>query len=191
MAAIGSITVVEEPENEPVTVPEMRDHCRIDVNDDNEYLAALIVAARRYFENRTGLLLAQQTIRQRHHCFPCGMIRLQRMPVSSVEVKYIDADGAEQTLDDDAIQTNFEDTIPAIAPSPGTSWPATESGRLGAVWIDIEGGYETCPADLKQGVKMLAAHWYAQREPVSEKSMSNVPLTVEAIIGMNSTALIP
>lgn len=190
--SLGSITVVEAPETEPVTVAELRAHCRIDHADDNSYLSALITAARKYVEDRTGKLLAEQTIHQIHDEFPCGAtpIKLQRMPVSSVEVTYIDEDGAEQTMDEDLIQTSLNATIPLIAPVPDEDWPDTESERLGAVTIEITGGYETCPADLKQAIMMLAAHWYANREPVTEAKLSEVPLSVEAIIGINASPLI-
>lgn len=187
---LGTIEVVEQPEAEPVTVAEMREHCRIDHNDDNTYLASLITAARQHVEAATGKIIGEQTLRQKHDCFPCGAIQIQRSPVSEVEVSYTDGSGDSQTMDEDDIQTQLDGSIPLVAPAPGTNWPSTQRDRIGAVTITITGGYETCPDMLKHAIKMLAAHWYANREAVADKSMSEIPFTVEALIATHISPLI-
>lgn len=189
MAELGSIAVVEAPEDEPVTVAELREHCRIDHNEDNTYLSGLITAARVHVESRTGKLIGEQTVRQIHDSFPCGRILLQRTPITSVEITYIDTSGDEQTMDEDDIQTNLDSPVPIVAPAPETDWPSTQCGRIGAVTITCEGGFASCPKDLKQAILMLAAHWYTHREAVSATRMSEVPQTVDAILGIYASPL--
>lgn len=56
-----------------------------------------------------------------------------------------------------------------------------ETGRTLWELEGMGGGY--FPRALKQAIRMLAAHWYNQREAVSSVQMSAVPYSLQTLIG--------
>lgn len=58
MSAPGYAVVVE-PSEEPITLAEARDHCRVDHDGQDTYLTRLIQTARRHIEGHAGPLVTQ------------------------------------------------------------------------------------------------------------------------------------
>ena len=59
-ASIGVYELIDPPATEPVTVAEAKAHARIDIDDDDAMVAALITAARQWVEDTTGRCLITQ-----------------------------------------------------------------------------------------------------------------------------------
>jgi len=152
----------------PVTVIEARKHLRVDLTDDDVEIYNLIRRATEYAEDYTGRAFCDQVFTK--YCDAWAMkFALHRRPIVSVDsVKYIDANGTQQTL---ATSVYRVDTAGGrITLAYGQSWPMLRY-VTNAVEIAYTAGYGTTqspagvvPEDLKHAVLMLVASWYEQKE---------------------------
>jgi len=152
------------PGEEPVTLDEIKLHLDVARDDQDEMLGSMIMAAREWVENYTGLILVKRTVSQAFDSFG-AVCDLYAWPVaagSSVIVEYADSTGAEQAIADARLNTLRR---PArVYPAFGASWPTAFNG---SVSVTVEAGYAT-PADvpyaLKAAIKIMVADFYANRE---------------------------
>lgn len=71
------------------------------------------------------------------------------------------------------------------------AWPIPSAGLSAAngVVITFVAGYapaasvSTAPADLKQAIKLLTAHWYENHEDAQEADLKSMPFAVDALTG--------
>jgi uncharacterized phiE125 gp8 family phage protein len=183
---MSSLVRVVEPATDPVSVAEAKEHLRVDLDDENDYIAGLIAAATSAVEERTGRQLVSATWRLKLDGFP-PEIRLTRVPVVSVSsVTYLDAAGDSQTLSPDNYQVDTDSQIPRILPEPDTYWPVTESGRVNAVTVTFVAGYGTAadvPERAKLAIKLLVGHWFYQRAIVNVGNIvSKIPESLDALM---------
>lgn len=167
-----SLTLLEAPSAEPLSVAECRLQCRIDDNVLDSLIAVYIAAARAQAEFKTRRRFITQRWRQTIDCFPVsGDVRLEVPPVRSVQaVTYVDVAGATQALNsslwvlDAAVLPGF------LLPAYGTSWPATLDAP-NAVSIDLTAGYGAAdtdvPADLRLWMLMVVGFCVAHPEAVN------------------------
>ena len=179
-----SLRLTTAPAGEPLrVVPDIRDHCRL--TDDEAAassldLASKIQAARTACEiaTRRQLITATWTLvldtwTEEGVRFADGL-RLPRPPLQSVtSVKYIDADGNQQTWAQDAtgytVDTPSGETCSKgrIYPSYGVDWPALR-GQPNAVEVEFVAGYgddpEDVPARLREAMKRYVGELYERRE---------------------------
>lgn len=164
---------------EPVTLAEARAHCRVLSTDEDTLITALIIAAREWVENFTGHILVQREVTQRLSCFRHP--RLFAWPIAddaTVTATYVDSDGATQPLT--GARLIFGNGWAELATAFGSTWPTS----YGPATVTVEAGYATAddvPRSMKQAILLLVGHWFANRESVSDKPMTEAPLTVEAL----------
>lgn len=105
-------------------------------------------------EHKTGRALIHQTWELTLDAFPAsGAIRLPPARLASVDhVKYRDVDGVLQTLHPDDYMVDAKSEPGWILPSPGVTWPATDS-RIGAVEVQYVCGYGPTEADVPAAIK--------------------------------------
>lgn len=176
------------PSVTPISLTEAKLHLRIDSNDEDALVTALVSSAVAYFDGYSGVLgraLVTQTWQQDFSAFGDMM----RLPVgdllSVVSVSYYDSTNAQQTLGP-SVYTAFSDTIgPYITLKPGQAWPSTYA-RHDAVRITWTAGYGPAAADvpytLRTAMLLLVGHWYANREATTVgDSASELPLAVASI----------
>lgn len=172
---------------EPVTTAEAKSHLRVSIATDDTLIDNLVVAAREWFEVATwrGLVADDEAV-EKFDRFP-RIIRLKNAPLRSVTtVEYIDINGSSQTVDD--YQEDAVTEPGRIIPVYGGSWPSTRE-QLNAVTITYKSGYVNAaavPKSIKQGILMLVAHWYENREGVTDVIMREIPLAVKTLANMNS-----
>lgn len=162
------LIIITAPTEEPVTLAEAKLHCKVDGTDDDTLLTALIVAARQQAEHRLGRALCTQTLEKVLDIFPDG-IKLPMPPAVSVtSVKYLDADGTEQTLSG-ASYTLDKDSAPGwLVPAYGLSWPDTRAVP-NAVRVRYVAGYGAAtavPQSIKAWMLMAISTMYGQREAI-------------------------
>ena len=192
----GYWTLVTPPVQEPVSQTEAKLHLRVEHEDENTLIDALIAAARQHVEAVTGRALLTQTWDLVLPGFPLsGVIELPKAPLQSVtSITYVDPDGVLRTLDPSQylVQTPAG---PHAAPGritrpPNVAWPATEASRLDAVMVRFVAGYGSSGADvpeaIRQALLLLIGHWYENREAVSGAvggaAMADVPFGAEALL---------
>ena len=176
-----ALNITTEPTTEPLTTQEVKDHVRVDISDDDDYIDALITAARKSAETFTNRQFITATYTLNLDRFPRGkngtVIKLSRPPIVSVTtVKYFDIDGAQQTLVADTdYQVDVLSEPGRLAPAPSTFWPSVQAQRLNPIEIIYIAGYGAAgavPQGIKQALLLLVGHWYERRETVLVGSIS-------------------
>jgi len=193
---------------EPVSLEEVTQHVRIDSIEDHAYLSELISVAREYVDSVTGWisnatgwtltaanwqdLFDVPTSKQDSFVDPIyGLtspsdpqyaIKIQKHPLVSVSsVKYYDATSNTLTtlpLEEYRVFTNGAIGYIQLVKSP----PATFD-RIDAVQIVFTAGKQDANPITKHSVKMLVAHLYENRVPVSFGAVAAaIPYTLEALI---------
>lgn len=172
------LTTTIAPSVEPVTLAEARSHLRLEAtgspasHEDDDYISALIQAAREQVETDTGRALVQRTYKLRLNTWAYE-IQLPYPPLLSVSsVKYYDMDGTLQTLSTDVYDVETDETPGLIRLAYGQSWPSHQ-GRENAIEITYTSGYqsgspddlrENVPASLKQAILLIIGDLYENRE---------------------------
>lgn len=194
-------SLVTASATEPLTIEQASEHVRIDSNDDLVYLESLIGVAREYVEAVTGkvsTLATYKLVAPSWHSLINGddnrltiparniySIPVYRTPLVSVtSIKYYPPNTESQTTisaSDYRVITTTEPGIIQFKESP----PSVED-RPDAIEIVFVAGYaDSCntPPGLKHAQKMLVAHWYEQRVPVSTGgSVNEIPFTLKTLI---------
>lgn len=182
-----SLTLSVAPTTEPVTSDEMKSHLYVSGTDHDTYIASLIKAARSAIESETNRALMTQDWVLTLDRFPSGVIELPYPPIQSIqEIAYTDSNGDAQTLDAANYQLDTAAEPGRLAPARLCSWPTTDGETLGAVSITYRAGWTSAddiPPELLQAIKLLAGHWFENREEVVVgTTASQLPFAVRAIV---------
>lgn len=145
--------LITGPAVEPVTLAEAKLHLRVEHDADNALIGSMIAAARMAAEHETGRLLITQTWEEVLDAFPAE-IALHTGPVLAIaSVKYIDAAGAEQTLDPSAYALDNVGVPAWLTPAYGTDWPAPRD-VVNAVKVRYTAGYGAAGSDVPELIRM-------------------------------------
>jgi hypothetical protein len=156
-------TLIAGPGGEPLTLAEAKAWCRIDSDDEDALLTALIAAARLQVESMTGRALLQQSWRLTLDCPKGRVIELPVVPVLAVSAASADGEAIEVTIQGDSV----------LLPDEG----------YGTLEIDYTTGYgeeaDAVPQDLKQALLGLVAYWFENRDA----STASTPAGLERLLG--------
>lgn len=173
------------PETEPVTLEEMKEHLRLDGAEEDALIESLIASARQYAEALTCRQLVTATWRLTLDAFPAGCIVLPRPRLQEVlSIQYVDAAGDTQTLAPELYQVDAESEPARLSPAFNTFWPGTRH-QMNAVVVTIRCGYGAAadvPAGVKTAIRMLAAHYYENREAATDVQLLPVPMAVKSLL---------
>lgn len=188
------------PASEPITTTEAKLHLRVDADDDDDLIDALIQAAREHVETFTGRALMTQTwdlkLASFYDCAAydsdANVIWLPKPPVQSVtSVTYLDSNGDSQTWT--ASSTGYLTDLPTdpkgqrarIYPAYAISYPTTRTIQ-NAVTIRFVSGYASAaavPESIKAAMKLLIGTWYEQRAHVATGvNATEIPQTVNTLL---------
>jgi uncharacterized phiE125 gp8 family phage protein len=171
------------PAAEPVTLAAAKAWLKLDGDDEDALVTALVAAARLHVESVTGRALLAQSWRLMLSRWPDDFII--RMPVSPVlsltSITAIDADGGETELDLDGIDIGrAELLLPADFARPTLR-------HHNGIAIDYVAGYgaeaEDVPESLRQALLLLVVYWFEHRDTVFTPGPGRAePLGFEALI---------
>lgn len=185
--------LITPPAAEPVSLAEGKLHLRVDFDEDDALIQALISAARQAAE----MLTQRQLVTARWHMgldsFPgCGLmggpagqtftlpghaILIPKSPLQSVvEIRYLDMAGVSQVMPS-AHYTVDKACEPArITPVFGQIWPVALP-QIGAVSVTFDAGYGSAadvPEGLKSWIKLRLGSLYAHREEVASMARGRI-----------------
>lgn len=176
------------PATEPVSLEETKSFLRIDDDDNDIMVSSLITAARIYIETTIGKSLLTQNWSYFLDKWPnSGTIYLPLSPVQSIDqIKIHGITGTEETLNETEYQTDIYSANPRIKLT-GTHNLAVNGQSINKIEVMFTAGFgltaEEVPADLKQALLMLAAHWFENREPIGfGAKISELPTTIQSIL---------
>ena len=182
-----SAILLTPPALEPVTLADAKLFLRIEHDDDDDLIAALIAAARVHVEAKIRRALITQTWRLTRDVWPAaGVIPILPVPLRAVTaIGVYGDDGMLQMLD---IDTFHVDSVAAPAMLMVERGALPAPGRIaGGIEIDIETGYgdapDDVPAPLRQAIRLLVAHWYENRRLVAASGeVASMPASVSSLI---------
>jgi uncharacterized phiE125 gp8 family phage protein len=177
-------TLVTPPASDPVTLEDVKAHLRVFFTDDDTYLEALIKAAVSHLDGYRGILnrcivsQAWKTTR----CTWCRKIDTLFTDTTAAVIKYFDTDGVERTVDNtnNAAYRVYPDYIRF---NNDFVFPALNTDRDDPISIVTTHGYDEVPESLVLAIKILVAHWYRNREPVTfGGNPTKIPFSVNALL---------
>ncbi len=183
------LELVTPPSGDVVTLSEAKAHLRVDVDDDDVLIQALIDTAVAHLEGRGGVLgraLLTQTWDLRLDGFPAddSYIDLPLPPLQSVGlIEYTDRDGVTQIMATSDYRVNTRTLVGRVTLAPTKVWPETIADDVGVVRIRFTAGYgaaSAVPPPIKQAILLLVGPWYQNREAVGQVGQP-VALAVEAL----------
>jgi uncharacterized phiE125 gp8 family phage protein len=173
---------------EPVSLDMAKRQCRAEgTTADDDYLLELIQAAREHAEAYCGARFVPAAMGMTFASFG-ELERLRQAPVQSiVDVRYLDASGAEQVLAASTYEfVNVEADVlrPRIRLAFNKSWPAIRSAE-DAVRVNATVGYVAVPRPVIRAMLLLIGHWFDNRLPVAidvRGTPMEVPHAVTALL---------
>ncbi len=173
------------PASEPLSLADAKAFLRVEHDDDDAVIAALIAAARNHVEALTRLGLMTQTWRIVRDDWPRdGRIRPRLGPLQSVAAARIYNEvGVVSTID---VARFVTDTASGAIAAPG--WSLPQPGRAAAgIELDVVIGFGAAASDvpqvLLQAIRMLVSHWYENRSLVAiGQTVAMLPPSVNAMI---------
>lgn len=176
--------LVTGPAVEPVTLAEMKLYLRLDGDDEDDLVSALIGAARLQVEAATRCALVAQTWRCLLGRWPASRaVPLPLWPVLALDsVAVTDAAGVAHVIDAgltrlDAGCDPARLLVDGTVPDPGRS----AGGIAVTVTAGFGAGPQAVPAPLRQAIRMRVARWFESRGD-AEPLPAALPGEVEALI---------
>lgn len=204
-----ALKLVTPPTIEPISLVEAKRNLRVDHDDDDATIAFLITVATQYVDARSGwhgdalitqtwqLVLDQFPLPSPSCCclpvtpsgVPPAALEMPFPPLQSVtSIKYIDQNGAQQTMP--ALDYTVDTTSKPGRIIPVTAWPTTKA-VANAIEIEFVAGYgdaaDDIDAPIRQGLLLLIGHWYENREQVlaqyeGSATVLPIPFGVECLL---------
>ena len=185
--------LITPPAGEPVSLAQAKLHLRIDFNEDDELIQALISAARQAAEtitNRQFITARWKLVMDsfpgpslmgvpagQPFTLPGHAILIQKTPVLSVvSIYYLDMTGAIQTMPSSNYTGDTSSEPARITPVFGQIWPICLP-QIGAVSVTFDAGYGTAaqvPEGIKIWIKLRVGSLYAHREEVAALSRGRI-----------------
>ena len=187
------LQLVTPAAEEPVSIIEAKLHLRVDFDEDDTLIAALISAARQAAETITGrqfttarwkLVLdsfpgpslmgvpAGQTF-----SLPGNAVLLSKSPVQSVvAIDYLDMGSVLRTLAPSAYTVDTACEPARITPVFAQAWPVSLP-QIGAVSVTFDAGYGNAahvPEGIKSWIKLRVGSLYAHREEMAVLSRGRI-----------------
>lgn len=170
------IEVVTPAASMPVTLAELKSHLQLNRDDDDTDLTLFLLSAIETFEFET-LRPAIATSYRQYTTFPDWSyqpIVLGRGKATAIaSIQYTAADGSTVTLA--GCRNDLVGPIGKIF-SPTAGWPAIDPAAVRPVRVEFTAGWANAaavPADVKVAIRMLAAHWYANRDAYGDVGTVN------------------
>jgi HK97 gp10 family phage protein len=190
------LRVITPPATEPVDLPKAKQHLRVDIDDDDDLIYALVGAARETVEGWTARSLITTawrltldgfvprdrqyrpagSIPERYYLYPTSWpVILPRADVIAVTSIPTSTRRATRTLDPSQYQV-VTGAPGFVLPAYGLSWPATRY-QPESVTIDFTAGYGDTAADVpnvaKSAIKLLPRP--PLREPRGHRDLVDRP----------------
>lgn len=169
------------PATTPVSLSEAKAHCRIDGEDEDALLTALIEAATAHVERHLGLALITQGWTIIRDVWPeTWFAELPLAPLQAADsVTVYDAAGDGAVFDAAHYFLDAASLPPRLILHGTASWPSPGQ-RANGIEIAVTAGYgdgpDDIPGPIRQALLQLVACWYEAREPVIPGETSQIPL---------------
>lgn len=173
---------------EPITMQQVKEHLRVNFDDEDSLIYALLVASREYAEKATSQAIIPQTIKAYYPALPSTAGSLS-LPLSNAvtitTVKYLDSAGVQQTLS----SSEYYLTVGQPNTVYFTAGAAAVTAQPDSVEITYTAGfgsspYKPFPQSIRAAILVMTADLYENRESQSTQKFEQ-NMTVERLLNMN------
>lgn len=177
--------LITPPATEPVLLAEAKLYLRIDHDDEDDLIRALVTAARQLVEAASGRMLIDQGWRIVLDRWPAGgVLRLPLSPVRQVTgVRVRDAAGAAAELAASALALEIGADPPMLRVEQSVPPPGLPSG---GIEIDLLVGFGPGPAQTPEGLRQamlaLCGRWFERRGDDLDGPAARLPAQVMALV---------
>ena len=143
----------------PISLAEVRERHGITQDDDtsrNPQLLSRISLALEYLEKELGIILVRRLITSRAKSFD-SLELIRPDPDPALVIKYLDADGIEQTLD--ALLYNVNPISLTVTLKATTTAPELYAESEYPVWIEYLAGFTTLPIQIREAAHVMMMQW--------------------------------
>lgn len=158
-----------------LTVADAKTHLNVTHNEDDSLISDYIDAATKVLQDRCGRCFVEETRKLVMNGFDDKryvhdrVIYLPRSPVSSVSsITYVNSSaGTTSTLASTDYVVSAYDKPGRISEAYNATWPTPRCQPNNVTVTYLTGSSTTTasvPANIKQALRMLVAHWYRNRE---------------------------
>jgi uncharacterized phiE125 gp8 family phage protein len=170
-----TLTRLQAPVTLPISIFEAKKQLRVQDDTDDILIDSYIRAALAHLDGPDGLLgkaIEKQTWKLELDQFPTDEIILPVEPVNQViSINYLDENEEEVLIDPSDYKLKDNKIYPV------SSWPTSTD-----VTIQWEAG-KGATEDIKQAVKLIISHWYANREATNNESLKEIPMGFYTLVG--------
>ncbi len=179
------------PTVKPITLEQAKASMSVLHSDDDDLIEDLIDAVVDYLDGpELGRCLINQTWQADFSAWDStGRLRLPWGNVQSItSVKYLDTDGAEQTVTSTDYAAMLDDSGPYVQMIASYVGPGLSTNRDDGVRVTYVAGYgataDTVPASIRAAIRIMVADLYDNRSSVGPNMIGKVPvsLTVERLL---------
>ena len=163
-----------------LTLEEVKQHLRVEIDDDNSLISTLITAGYLFAENYTNRIINQVYKELKLETFT-DVIQLPYLPVQSItSIDYKDSDDNAQVFAD--YYLDLRELFAKLMPGKYYSWPNTNEDYENIV-ITYVAGYTTIPEQINQAVLLIIGSLYEQRENhIVGVSIDTIPVSAEYLL---------
>ncbi len=187
------LRIVTEPAILPVTLAEAKLHMRVDHADEDELIFGYLKAAREYCETVSRRTFINTEYDFYLNAWPDDEIELPRPPLVTVTgIFYTPAGGSEVALDSSHYLVDAVSEPGQVILETGSSWPTAPLIKVNGVRVRFVAGYGTeaaaVPERYQQAMKLVAAHFYENRETLVIAQGYNaivVPMAADLLLGID------
>lgn len=161
------------PTGAPLMLSEVKAHLRVDHNEEDALISALLGAAVSHLDGWSGILgrcIMTQTWRQDYRSVDGGCLRLPFRDIQSLSVQYTDANGADQTMSANDYRLVITHGGAHLELASGASWPSLAS-EPDAMRVTMVCGFATVPLNIERAILMHVAAMYENRSSQSDKAL--------------------
>jgi uncharacterized phiE125 gp8 family phage protein len=185
-----ALALVTDVTEEPVSLDEVKAHLRLDIDDDDAYLAGCVTAARYWVEGQTKRCILPQTwdysidyewpIKGGIHRIDLPLNPVKSIGSASPEVfsiSYVDSSGNTQTLAQSQYTLVNRVHGSYIVEAYNVEWPDVRCVP-NCITVRFQAGDgDNIPQQLHRAIMILAGHFYEVRETAAD-----VPAAIEALV---------
>lgn len=170
------VRIVEVAARQPVTVAEAKQHCRIDVSQDDALITGYIAATRELCERITGLALSRQIVADEWDTWPSSPFLLRVQPVQEiVAIRYILENGTEQIVPSSIFELS-QGLPSSVALKSGESWPDAALRSQSGVLVEYVTGFgKELNFTASSGIFTAANHGLSDGQDVLVRSTGALP----------------
>lgn len=190
------LTQAVPPSSEPVTTSLLKSHLRLNTTAEDSLLSMYITSARETFENLTQRSCLTTTWRLHLDAFPRNVIRLPMAPLQSVtSVTYYDSNDNLVTWDAANYSVDTAREPGRIVPKMWfpdwrffSVFPPLSYKRSPKIIVEFVAGWttDTIPTVVKQGILLLAAHYFENRAEGQATDLKELPHGFQHIVSQYS-----